>query len=122
MISIDTIESTALCLMRRNQKGKDEIFIRRFRARFGVDPSSVLVLWSLLERHGQLDDSHNQSDSLERLFWTLEFLKSYASEEIQADKFGVDIKTYRKWIWIYVKAIANIAHHLVRNTNETIHI
>ena len=49
MISIEIIESTALSLMKRNLKGKDELFIRRFRGRFGVDPSSLLILWNNLE-------------------------------------------------------------------------
>jgi len=115
MISIDTIESTALSLMKRKKKGQDEPFIRRFRARFGVDPSSVLVLWNNLKFFcWQFDSLCNQSLNLEHLFWTLEFLKGYACEIIQADKFGIDPKTYRKWIWQYIKAIASIAPQLVR--------
>ena len=114
MISIENIESTALSLMKRTLKGKDELFIRRFRGRFGVDPSSVLILWNYLEIHGEFDFLYRQSLVLEHLFWALEFLKNYCNEDTQADKFGVDQKTYRKWIWVYVKGIASIAPKLVR--------
>ena len=55
MYSIEDIELVALNLMRRKQKGNNEIFIRRFRARFGVDPTTVLILWGMLETDGRFD-------------------------------------------------------------------
>ena len=108
MISIVDIELVALTLMRRKQKGKDEIFIRRFRARFGVDPKSVLVLWNILNSQRNIN-MDLMPLNLEYLFWALDFLKNYSNESVQADKFGVDPKTYRKWFWMYVKAIARLA-------------
>ena len=112
MISIEDIELTALTLMKRKHKGKDEIFLRRFRARFGVDPSSVLILWTMLESQDTIEDLEG-SLKLEHLFWALNFLKNYANESVNSDEFGVDSKTYRKWFWIYVKAIASLAPKVV---------
>ena len=108
MITLIDIELTALALMRRKQKGSDEIFTRRFRARFGLDPESVLILWTMLERDGRFEIIETPL-SLEHLFWALDFLKNYSNESVQADKYGVDNKTYRKWFWIYLKGIASLA-------------
>jgi len=112
MYSIEDIELVALNLMRRKQKGNNEIFIRRFRARFGVDPTTVLILWGMLETDGRFDIVETPLN-LEHLFWALDFLKNYSNETVQADKFGVDSKTYRKWFWVYVKAIASLAPKVV---------
>ena len=114
MVSINDIVLTALPLMNRRAEGSEEILIRRFRSQFGIDPSNVLVLCRLLEKHRQLIfDPKGSELHLKRLFWTLEFLKTYANEEAMSSKFGIDPKTYRKWIWINIKMIANLAHKVV---------
>ena len=41
------------------------------------------------------------------LFWTLCFLKNYCTEPVMVRLVGfVDPKTFRKWVWIFVPAIA----------------
>ena len=41
------------------------------------------------------------------LFWTLCFLKNYCTELVMVRLVGfVDPKTFRKWVWIFVPAIA----------------
>ena len=112
MVTLNDIETVALNLMCRNHKGKNDLFIRRFRARFGLDPCNVHLLCGLLERHGKFDCT-NTDLNITHLFWALEFLKNYSNEQVQSDKFGVDSKTYRKWFWIYVKAISSLAPRLV---------
>ena len=112
MVTFDEIEAVALSLMNRKLKGKEEIFVRRFRALFGIDPCCVHLLFTLLEDHGHFDDAITKLNLI-HLFWALEFLKNYSNEEVQSNKFGVDSKTYRKWFWIYVKAIASLAPRLV---------
>ena len=115
MLSIDDIELTALPLMNRRIKGSEDIFIRRFRSQFGLDPSNMLILCWLLEKYGQLEfDTKSLQLHLQRLFWALEFLKTYVNEKVFSSKFGIDPKTYRKWIWTYIKKITNIAHRVVR--------
>ena len=48
------------------------------------------------------------------LFWALNFLKNYETESVCASKFGgVDEKTLRKWVWIYIKGIASLASQVV---------
>ena len=111
MISIFEIEATALALMRRKQRGKNAIFLRRFRARFGLDPISVLILWKMLTTEGI--EILSTPLSLEHLFWALDFLKNYSNESVQADNYGVDPKTYRKWLWPYIKAVASLAPKVV---------
>lgn len=112
MISIIEIETTALGLMRRKKRGKDAIFLRRFRARFGLDPISVLILWKMLTTDHTIEILSTPL-SLENLFWALDFLKNYSNESVQADNYGVDPKTYRKWLWPYIKAVASLAPKVV---------
>ena len=52
MVSINDIEVIALPLMNRKSKGSEDIFILRFRSRFGVDPSNVIefLVAMMLER------------------------------------------------------------------------
>lgn len=123
MVSIDEIEVIALPLMNRKSKGSEDIFIRRFRSQFGVDPTNFLLLCKLLQKYGQFQfDPNGLELHLKRLFWTLEFLKTYSNEETMASKFGVDPKTYRKWIWINIKKIANIANKVVRPNINILHV
>ena len=42
------------------------------------------------------------------LLWALFFLKSYSFETISSSFFGVTPKTFRKWCWVFVRAIADM--------------
>ena len=112
MLCIEDIDMMALNLMKRKRKGKQAEFIRRFRGSFGIDPSSALILSKMIQDCNR-EVSVCKMTEFEHLFWALDFLKNYQNEVIQANKYGVDKKTYRKWLWVYVKAIARLAPKLV---------
>lgn len=42
------------------------------------------------------------------LLWTLMFLKSYNTEEVNRAIIQADEKTIRKWIWIFIDKISRM--------------
>ena len=42
------------------------------------------------------------------------FMKIYSQEHIHASLAGVDEKTFRKWSWIFIDAIAGLEYEVVR--------
>ena len=76
----------------------------RFNACFGVDSIIVSVVWSMLDDNQLCSPSPNPV----HLLWALLFLKSYDSTPKLAAQAGCDEKTFRKWSWFYVGAIASL--------------
>jgi hypothetical protein len=60
--------------------------------------------WALLEDSGSLDEYRGLT--WDHFLWSLSFLKSYKMETEQAALFGVDKKTYHKWVWLCIKLIS----------------
>jgi hypothetical protein len=46
------------------------------------------------------------------------FLKNYDSEDFNATHYGCDRKTYRKWMWIVVDALASL--NMVSNLHSVL--
>jgi hypothetical protein len=76
------------------------------RAHFGVSIKTLTRIWDTCS-------SNNLSSKPEHLLWTLQFLKTYETEEILSNTFGVSRKTYRKWVWIMVKSISDSKKRVV---------
>jgi hypothetical protein len=90
---------------RCNEKNR----LRRFKAFFGTCPAQVAMLWNSLHQNWLL--SHVTKPQPKHLLWALLFLKDYGTEEkLAALVGGVDTKTFRKWTWTYVKAVAGLSH------------
>lgn len=102
MLSADVFWNLGLPLMRHNCKNSTIVGLRRFRAMFGTSPYLCAIVWNRLS--SQLPESAVPV----HLLWSLIFLKSYNTEEINRVMIGADEKTIRKWIWIIVNAIANL--------------
>ena len=47
-------------------------------------------------------------ESIIHMMWALMFLKMYGKESAMSSMAGVDKKTYRKWVWIFVFIIADL--------------
>ena len=77
---------------------------RRFRAAFGTSPRVCSVLWS--KCHESFDIPVNALPV--HLLWVLLFLKLYASEQVNAALTKSDEKTFRKWSWLFIEALASI--------------
>ena len=74
-----------------------------FRSFSGASSKVCALLWHFV------DHSNNPTVAQKHLLWALLFLKIYATENVHASLAGgVDHKTFRKWSWIFVKAIANL--------------
>jgi hypothetical protein len=83
--------------------------LRRFKAFFGTGPAQVAMLWNKLNQNFML--SHITKPQPKHLLWALLFLKDYETEEkLAALVGGVDAKTFHKWTWTYVKAVAGLSH------------
>lgn len=51
------------------------------------------------------------------MLWALMFLKTYAKESVLSGMAGsVDEKTFRKWVWLFVCAIASLESNVVSTT------
>lgn len=89
-----------------------KIHYRRFKRAFGYSPRQVSVLWRHLVERGCLDDLNAKGSARNvkpiHLLWTLMFLRGYAIEESHSARAGVSEKTFRKWTWIYIEAIASL--------------
>ena len=76
--------------------------MRRFHSFFGTSPSVWAKTWNLLEKYSP------KYSKPKHLLWCLFFLKSYCTEDIASAIFQVDRKTFRKWVWLYVKFVSQL--------------
>jgi hypothetical protein len=85
---------------------------RRFRELFGCGPLVALALWTLLSEN----DLIPSKGIVRHMLWGLLFLKTYATETLLCQMSGVkDKKTFRKWSWKFVEAIAMLEPIIVSN-------
>ena len=81
---------------------------------FGTTYEVVAEVWNLIDPVGNCDKFRGAHPK--HLFWTLIFLKNYPTYPILCRVCGfVDPKTLRKWIWIFVPAIAGLKGEVVSN-------
>lgn len=96
----------------------EKVTLRRFKAEFGVPPDVIADVWDLLLEskflRDKLADTSTRPPNPEHLLWSLMFLKKYSLSSDLAKSVNVDEKTYRKWCWIYIDAIANLDKEVVR--------
>jgi len=82
---------------------------RRWRSYFGASANTVADVWNALDSTNRLPDNA----SLDHMLWTFMFLKVYETETIMAGIIACDEKTYRKWVWAFAEAIADLLNDLV---------
>ena len=80
---------------------------RKFRSHFGTTSIVCAIIWK------KIYDDENTAQHLkgakpEHLLWCLLFLKVYSGEAVHASLVGCDEKTFRKWAWTFVTAIADM--------------
>lgn len=81
---------------------------RNFVAFFHARPREVAITWNLLCLEGHLDDLGPNSVNPEHLLWALMFMKVYSNETVLSSVAGCSEKTFRKWVWFYMEAIAKL--------------
>lgn len=87
---------------------------RRFREFFGAGVVVVMALWNLLVESELLPDD----GQINHLLWTLFFFKVYPKQNVACSAAGgtrgaIDPKTFRKYIWPMVSAIADLEQVVV---------
>ena len=98
-MTIALIWEVALNLMRINGQVSERTKMRSFRAHFGTSPTIAADLWVRL---GILLSGARPLHLLCALF----FLKNYNTEFVNQSFSGLDAKTFRKWVWIFVELLA----------------
>lgn len=94
---------------------------RRFTSWFGAEPVFVAITWRKLHESGWLDFAGRRPNPL-HLLWTLNWMKSYSTEDIGAGIAGVDEKTYREKVWFYLEGIARMDTTVVRCCHHVVAI
>lgn len=83
---------------------------RRFRDFFGYSSVVALIIWRKLE----LASLVPENGTMECLMWTLLCVQLYPKKEVMYVLIQVhDSKTYRKRIWSFIEAIADLAGQVV---------
>jgi hypothetical protein len=83
----------------------------RYRAHFGVDPWLVSYLWHLIMTYAPQPFPPGLKSK--HLLWGLLFLKLYNSEPVNCLVADCDEKTFRKWVWIILEALADLEPYVV---------
>ena len=71
-----------------------------------------VTVWNRIINNGATADFKKPPKPV-HLLWALLFLKAYNREEMNAAMCGCDEKTFRKWSWFYVEAMADLDSQLV---------
>jgi hypothetical protein len=93
------------------------VAIERFTGHYGVRPIIAALLWDYLFEWTR----SKKTCTPKHLLWALHFLTTYDTEITIASRFGVDEKTYRKWLWFMLEGIVSLVPQLVRLLFLTIH-
>ena len=101
-----------------SQKTKD----RRFRSFFGTSGLVCHKAWELLQASGSLDEYPGLT--WDHFLWSLSFLKCCSTETQLSALYGIDEKTYRKWVWLCVELISllDVVSSNGKKRDETIFI
>ena len=83
---------------------------RDFREYFGCSSQVVADLWTILVKN----DVVPINGSINKLLWTLFFLKKYTTEAVLVNTIKVDRKLFRDTIWSFIEMIPLIQSEVVR--------
>jgi hypothetical protein len=97
-----------LRLINRDLKSKS-VALERFTGHYGVRPIIAALLWDYLLPW----TTAKKTCTPKHLLWALHFLQTYDTEITIASRFGVDEKTYRKWLWFILEGITTLVPQLV---------
>jgi hypothetical protein len=94
--------------------GTAEMEDRRFRELFGARMDIVVLLWEMMEEDNLLP----KKSKPKHLLWSLYFMKVYPREGPGCAAVGgsggaIDPKTLRKWVWLFIERIAELADDVV---------
>ena len=72
---------------------------RKIRSSYGASVEVLTLLWQIVQEA-------DCNIRLMHFLWGMQFLKNYKSDDVSAAEVGCTPKTYRKWVWRVVAALA----------------
>jgi hypothetical protein len=114
-VTENDVKEVAKAMMQRRTNYNQFTFDRRFREMFGCSPAIVARAWNWIENViGWTGLEEYPTRRIDYLLWSLLFLKVYGKESTLSSLLGgVDEKTYRKWVWLYVVALSSLESFIV---------
>jgi hypothetical protein len=96
-------------IQNRRRVGSTIVARRAFKEYFGICPTIVCLIWKLLANNDLLPEKAQ----IKHLLWALFFMKVYpkqgpACSVVGGSNGAVDPKTFGKWVWMFIQAIANL--------------
>ena len=102
-ISPETFIGFGMCILRLHVKFRHEAHDFRWRATFGAPPGTCSTLWKKIDPDSTMPNGAQPY----HLLWGLMFMKLYCAEAVNTVLAGgVDVKTFRKWSWLFAEAVA----------------
>ena len=96
-------------IMNRNKQTCLFTDLQHFESFFGAHPSICSVVWNKFVDEATIPKGGQPY----HLLWDCMFLKTYNNEACLSSTVGVDEKTFRKWNWLFVKAISDLEDEVV---------
>ena len=106
-----TIENLGFDIRHRKKPRSVNTTKRVFKSLYGTHPEIICSVWNQLILNHLIENS--DKNKLERLFLVFDFLKNYSVEHRCAVDFGIDEKTYRKWVWFYLEKMSQLVKNVV---------
>lgn len=108
----ETIENLGFEIRCASKPRSVQIARKKFKGLYGTYPEVICYVWNQLIVKNVIEKYDVYR--LRRFFLTFDFLKNYCIEHLCAINFGVDEKTYRKWVWYYLEKISELTKSVVR--------
>ena len=86
---------------------------RTFRSQFGISWFVCEDVWAMLNVHRP-----NNKREPKHLLWALLFLKVYGNEPTCCRLVGTSMKTFRKWVWEVLDAVADLKAMVVSGSSN----
>ena len=101
------------CELIGQKLGKKTTKKRRFLAFFGAIPEHIVILWLKLSESKWFDHAPAQKVKHVHLLMGLKLLRTYNVEEVNAQFFKCDEKTFRLWSIYMLEGIAKLDRVIV---------
>ena len=111
LVTWQTLERLGMTLIGRANGGRHmsrSVAEREFRSHFGCNPKVAIDMWYLSDLPPKTQPKH--------FMWGLMMIMVYSSEETMSKMAACDKKTFRKWSWTCVFAMADVLPLIVSHT------